>query len=870
MDFPKAEKKRLERKVDSHDIIDFLADYIRYDKLGLIANAHLVQADINENGIFSDECHKLAEMHSEAVDFAKTGITPKLENEHRPKVYPDFMMKKDKQIYSSTKIIGKLFRQCRSIQWMQKQPNRIIETDEDFIFELFKFHEKITQEAKQQKMLYQRKVLEVLDLYGIRTEAEAISGYIHCVKPVKGCLRDEIFQIGKIVKTNIAMIQKQTRESFFSEFGGELCVQKSDSRVLKKALAWYLVTYDSKYDQKQHLDPSRPILSFPWIVADILVILKRSRNVQPNRLDHFLKDYYTVSEIHRKHEIVSLNLIKEKIKSILGHYRRENVEFITMGLEFSGTFKRTRILNMMILGMTRHEIMEKMKEQGYVNISGPSQEPSYLITNNGKKEGCVRIITDSNITKFSTLMKEYLSHCDHLRPVVQFLKDLLLKDTLLDNSNILSFADLIAVTIVFFSLSHSDSIESSASEYSDRKFAKYLLSVLKRFILGFRSWHLSSYCKIYALNLTFDELSQIASLFLHTYQRIAYHVDDKHNPFLEYVNFVDTSSCDEIEIEEQYVEFELPTSVLDSIAFATKFFEFQLNLKSGANVLFCKYQNGPTKLAAWGTEKVLDKIHEIIDKILGTTHSSLSSDSLKGHIIANGAYSLVFQGGCDKSELFFEKYHRPSRDRNDKREMFIPKIKDVSANEDNFPKDFEQKFLQQWNVLKSEYTGLLHGELSMNISFGMFFVMNYPQHDSVNVMDLNHYFNSVDQRKKQAQQRMEQVRGFLLEPVPYLFSFQPVVNLSSDRIRIILENLGFTDAENEIEKRISLRMNSTHLFNFNENGKLCSLNFPDIRWSMITVVPGSHKKQHEKLKHKIQITIIQRSGHERVWHGGGF
>lgn len=90
--------------------------------------------------------------------------------------------------------------------------------------------------------------------------------------------------------------------------------------------------------------------------------------------------------------------------------------------------------------------------------------------------------------------------------------------------------------------------------------------------MGFRSWHLSSYCKIDALNLTFDELSQIASLFLHTYQRIAYHVDDKHNPFLEYVNFVDTSSCDEIEIEEQYVEFELPTSVLDSIAFAKEFF----------------------------------------------------------------------------------------------------------------------------------------------------------------------------------------------------------------------------------------------------------------------------------------------------------
>ena len=60
MNFPKAEKKCLTSEVTSNDIIDFLADYIRHDKLGLIANAHLVQADRNENGIFSNECHKLA------------------------------------------------------------------------------------------------------------------------------------------------------------------------------------------------------------------------------------------------------------------------------------------------------------------------------------------------------------------------------------------------------------------------------------------------------------------------------------------------------------------------------------------------------------------------------------------------------------------------------------------------------------------------------------------------------------------------------------------------------------------------------------------------------------------------------------------
>lgn len=131
MDFSKAEKKQLSRKVNSHDVIDFLADYIRYDKLGLIANAHLVHADSNENGIFSDECHRLAEMHSDAVDFPKTGKIPKIEDDLRPKSYPDFMMKRDKQIYPSTKIIGKLYRQCRSLSRMQKQSGLKQQSDVD-------------------------------------------------------------------------------------------------------------------------------------------------------------------------------------------------------------------------------------------------------------------------------------------------------------------------------------------------------------------------------------------------------------------------------------------------------------------------------------------------------------------------------------------------------------------------------------------------------------------------------------------------------------------------------------------------------------------------------------------------------------------
>ena len=50
-------------------------------------------------GVKSDKCITLAHMHSDAVDFPKTGECPSLTPELRPDQYPDFMMKSDKPRY---------------------------------------------------------------------------------------------------------------------------------------------------------------------------------------------------------------------------------------------------------------------------------------------------------------------------------------------------------------------------------------------------------------------------------------------------------------------------------------------------------------------------------------------------------------------------------------------------------------------------------------------------------------------------------------------------------------------------------------------------------------------------------------------------
>lgn len=100
-------------------------------------------------------------------------------------------------------------------------------------------------------------------------------------------------KLKKMVKEKIGMIQKQTRKIFFDEFGGELNVQKTDIGVMWKALAWYQATYTSE-------DTFQSILSFPWIVADVLVILKKSTNVtRVSTLGLFLQKYYNEHKTNR-------------------------------------------------------------------------------------------------------------------------------------------------------------------------------------------------------------------------------------------------------------------------------------------------------------------------------------------------------------------------------------------------------------------------------------------------------------------------------------------------------------------------------------------------------------------------------------------
>jgi RNA-dependent RNA polymerase len=117
-----------------------------------------------------------------AVDFAKNGVSaPQLTRELRPQQYPHYMEKSDKTTYHSNTILGILYDviQRYNTDFNFNEEDEIIATS-SFPYESFFINEidSYIKEAHIIKSEYDRDVKRVMRQYGIKHEAEIVSGYI--------------------------------------------------------------------------------------------------------------------------------------------------------------------------------------------------------------------------------------------------------------------------------------------------------------------------------------------------------------------------------------------------------------------------------------------------------------------------------------------------------------------------------------------------------------------------------------------------------------------------------------------------------------------------------------------------------------------
>ncbi|XP_057550246.1 RNA-dependent RNA polymerase 1 [Amaranthus tricolor] len=279
MDYTAAKSTELDHDVTMEDVMDYFTDYIVNDSLGIIANAHTAFADKEIMKAMSSQCIELAKLFSVAVDFPKTGVPAVIPHYLHVKEYPDFMDKPDKPTYKSLNVIGKLFREVKerspSSTAIRSYTRDIARSscDPDMEYDGF---EDYLDDAEYYKSQYDYKLGNLMDYYGITTEAEILSGNILRMSKSFDKRKD-----AEAVTMAVRALRKEARVWFNKKMDD---VEPDSDELYAKASAWYYVTYHPKYFGVYNEGLKRDhFLSFPWCVYDRLITIKknkkRSRNV---------------------------------------------------------------------------------------------------------------------------------------------------------------------------------------------------------------------------------------------------------------------------------------------------------------------------------------------------------------------------------------------------------------------------------------------------------------------------------------------------------------------------------------------------------------------------------------------------------------
>ncbi|KAF3390587.1 RNA-dependent RNA polymerase 1 [Penicillium rolfsii] len=271
----------MDREVTINDITSFYVSYIKNDSLPRIAHAHLAHADHLANGVYEPKCISLAQLHSDAVDYNKTGIPAVMGRGLEPRIWPHFMDKTHKRTYHSRRILGQLYDAVKTEDFSPKLSNpfdtRILEcslVDESKKFEVFACELKVNYDGSMRRIMAQ---------YGIQTEFEVWStfvlGHNSMCKDYK--LHEDLGKVASGLKSGI-------QEQCYKLLGGK----RDFEHLAPLVVAMYRITHEQVQDalatlrgenayddhdevqglpDEQEIEISRlPLISFPWIFDGVL------------------------------------------------------------------------------------------------------------------------------------------------------------------------------------------------------------------------------------------------------------------------------------------------------------------------------------------------------------------------------------------------------------------------------------------------------------------------------------------------------------------------------------------------------------------------------------------------------------------------
>ncbi|KAJ5738533.1 hypothetical protein N7493_001688 [Penicillium malachiteum] len=302
MDFKGRVAPNLDHDVTVNEITSFFAQYMKFDSLPRIAHAHMAQADWRNRGIRDEKCLLLAKLHSDAVDYNKTGAVAEMKRDVMPNRWPHFMEKKHKplrQIYHSDKILGQLYDRVETKTFT---PNLELPFDSRILNSSFVPASNAHIEfAAGLKLQYDAAMRRLMAQYGIKTEFEVWSAFVLDHTSLFGN-----YKIHEEVGHRASILCNGFQQACYDAVEG-----RASRDLAPLAVAMYRVTHDATVealkelksqkekkaaekvyghdwdwgDEEVNEDAERePLISFPWIFHECLgdIATGRVREREPD------------------------------------------------------------------------------------------------------------------------------------------------------------------------------------------------------------------------------------------------------------------------------------------------------------------------------------------------------------------------------------------------------------------------------------------------------------------------------------------------------------------------------------------------------------------------------------------------------------
>ena len=266
---------KLDREPTMDEVSTFFVQYMKNDTLPTIALAHLATADDMPMGPRDRRCIQLAQLHSKAVDYPKTGEIVKMPAQLVPRRFPHFMERKSRSYYSR-KVLGQLYDRV-STQSIDFIPDYEAHFHQG-ILEAFSLDQGTLQTVKDIKTRYDLDMHRIMSQHDIGTDFEVWSTFV-----MKHTKMGSDYKFHDQIGTQSAALKELYRNECYEKAGG-----RDYESLAPFVAAMYKVTQDEIKEAVdlrkrvaaeggeqeliwQGLDKkSMPFMSFPWLFPTVL------------------------------------------------------------------------------------------------------------------------------------------------------------------------------------------------------------------------------------------------------------------------------------------------------------------------------------------------------------------------------------------------------------------------------------------------------------------------------------------------------------------------------------------------------------------------------------------------------------------------